>query len=141
MVVFEVKDVGTLSQPKTPKPIRREISPAAPVFELKAIGQLFGEQQQGEPKKRKRQPVGLTAAGVKDVQRLAAEVNLHLERSGAQIHLMLIQEGDGFVLDVYDCSDGHACQVVHDMTISLEKLPELLAKLQQESGIIFDEVM
>jgi len=139
MVVYEVKDTGTLSQSKTPKPVRRDVTPTLPVKEAKAVSPLRKREYPEHREKQRRKAVKLSAAGVRDVKRLAAEVNLHLEKNGAGIHLLLLQEEDGFVLDVYDCSDGHVCKVIHDMTVSVDELPSLFAKLQSESGIIFDQ--
>ena len=139
MVVYELKDTGVLSQRKTPKPIRRDISPTVPIYESKAIGQLTNRQYPEGRKRQRREPVKLSPAGIRDVKRLAEQVNLHLEKRGAGIHLVLIQEGDGFVLDVYDCSNGHVCEVIHDMVVHVNELQSFFAKLQKESGIIFDQ--
>ena len=139
MVIYEIKDTGTFSRSKTPKPIRQDISPALPVFELKAIGSLVEQHYSGGRKRDRREAVKLNPAGLRDVKRLAEQINLRLEQSGAGIHLVLIQEDDGFVLDVYDCSGGNRCQVVHDIVISVDELQSLFAKLQNESGIIFDQ--
>ena len=140
MVVYEVKDIGILSRSKTPKPIPRGIAPTAAVSESKAIHHLLNRRHpEEERKKQRRGGVELSPAEVRDVKRLANHINLQLEKSGSGIHFVLIQEGDGFVIDVYDCSRGDVCEVIHDMTVGVDELQGFLVKLQQESGIIFDK--
>jgi len=141
MVVYEVKDTGTLSRSKRPKPLRKDITPALPVHGTKPVGPLEKKGYHEGRREQGRKAVKLSAAGVRDVKRLAEEVNQHLEKSGAGIHLLLIQEEDGFVLDVYDCSDGHVCKVIHDMIVPVDELQNLYEKLQSESGIIFDQTL
>ena len=139
MVVYEVKDSGSFSQRKTPKPIRRDISPTMPVHETKAIGNLLGRQYYGGQKKQRREPVELDPARMRDVKRLTEEINSRLEKKGAGIHLVLVLDNGGFVLDVYDCTDANVCRVVHNIIVRVGELQGLLASLQKESGIIFDQ--
>ena len=139
MVVYEVKDTGIFSQPKTPRPVRRDIFPTLPIYESRAISHLLKRDYSEDRKKQRREVVKLSSVEIRDVKRLAEEVNLRLEKSGAGIHLALIQEDDGFVLDVYDCSGEKMCKLVHDATIRVDELQSLFEKLQSESGIIFDQ--
>nr|MBF0221788.1 hypothetical protein [Desulfobulbaceae bacterium] len=139
MVIYEVKDTAKLSQSKKPQPIRKDIFPPLPVDKSKAISHLYGRQLFDERKRERRDPVTTSPADVSDVKRLVELVNLRLQQNGSDIHLVLIQEEDTLVLDIYDCSGGDRCRVVHDMVVGVEELQSLFARLQKESGIIFDQ--
>lgn len=139
MVIYEVKDTGKFTQSKKPQPIRKDIFPPLPVNESKAISHLFSRQLFDNRKKGRGPTEELNPAGIRDIKRLVELVNLRLEQNGTGIHLVLIQEDDGLVLDIYDCSGGDRCRVVHDMVVGVEELQNLFARLQKESGIIFDE--
>ncbi|HIJ79605.1 MAG: hypothetical protein OEY01_12640 [Desulfobulbaceae bacterium] len=82
-----------------------------------------------------------SAVDEKAVRRLVDNVNVHLENQNIAIHLVLIKdEGGGYSLDVYDCTGGDRCSVIHDVVIDLNDLPILLRNLQQETGILLDTV-
>jgi len=84
----------------------------------------------------------LTPAEVRDVRRLLAEVNNNLEKSGILLHFVLVAADDGsYGIDVYDCSDGNACRIIHDMEVGIDELPLLLAGLQREVGIMLNRAL
>jgi hypothetical protein len=77
----------------------------------------------------------------KSVRRLVDNINVHLENQQILIHLVLVRdENGGYGLDVYDCTSGDRCSVIHDVIIDLDDLPILLRNLQQETGILVDTI-
>lgn len=88
----------------------------------------------------KREPTFLGFDEERAIRSLIYKINDHLEEQNILIHLVLIKEEDGFTIDVYDCTSGDTCKVIHDIIINVEDVPTLLRNLQQESGILIDTV-
>lgn len=143
MVVYEVKDTSNAAAVSLPpKQRRRDVIPAYPVNEIRTIDQLLYVKEWGrERKRREREMLPLDEDGLSRIRKLTERVNENLEACGILIHLVLIEDENGFALDVYDCSSGDMCQVIHDIEVGLDELPKLLVRLQMEAGIMFDTVL
>ncbi len=125
-----------------PKQRRKDVIPTQPVSEIRAIDHLLYTREWGrDRKKRRRKIMALDGDGVRRARKLIEHVNANLEACGILMHLVLIEDENGFALDVYDCSGAEVCQVIHDIEIGLHELPSLLVRLQMESGIMFDRVL
>lgn len=143
MVVFEIKDASSPAATALPRPQRgKEVAPAQPVNRLAAVNQLLYHREWGrERKKGPRQMFALDGDDLGRVRNLTARLNEHLAACGILIHLVLIEDENGFALDVYDCSSGEVCQVIYDLEIGLDELPALLLRLQMEAGLMVDKVL
>jgi len=142
MVVYEIKDPAAVLT-TVPKALRSDISPALEVQQLHAIGHLSSKLQPGRERggRQHRRPVPLDQPSQREVCRLLEQINQQLERQGTMIHLVLVADDDGFVIDLYDCSDQQACRVIHDISIGINDLPLLLARLTQKVGIMVDTML
>ena len=143
MVVYEIKDprAGPVVRPK---PVKRSISPTVPVTESRAIDRLIKRQSsnlEGREKKRQRSMEPLTQNAAGNLRLMVDQVNSNLAACGIPIHLVIAKDDDGFAIDIYNCSDGEACRIIHDLNITVNELPSLLARLQQEAGLLVDRVM
>ena len=77
----------------------------------------------------------------KSIRQLINNVNVHLENQQILIRLVLVRDqAGGYGLDVYDCTSGDLCSIIHDVIIDLDDLPILLRNLQQETGILLDTI-
>lgn len=143
MVVFEIKDPAAVVTTSLPKPLRRDIAPALAVQHVQAIGDLLAKRDQGREKggQHGRHMVPLEQASVREICRLLEEINQQLEQQGAMIHLLLVADDTGFAIDLYDCSDGNICQIIHDISLGVNDLPILLSRLSQKVGIMVDTVL
>ncbi|MBC8318003.1 MAG: hypothetical protein H8E41_08855 [Desulfobulbaceae bacterium] len=72
------------------------------------------------------------------LQFLILQANSDFASHGIDIHLGLVKSGEGYKLDIYDCTDGHVCNLIKDNIIHIEELPVLIRNLQQEAGILLD---
>lgn len=142
MVVYEIKDPAAVLT-TTPKPLRSDISPALGVEQAHAIGQLSGRSQPGQDRRGRqhRRPVPLDQPSQREVCRLLAQINQQLERQGTLLHLVLVADDDGLAIDLYDCSDQQVCRVIHDISIGINDLPSLLARLTQKVGLMVDTML
>jgi len=139
MVVYEIKDPAAVLT-TVPKALRSDISPALGVQQLHAIGHLMARPQPGQDKggRQHRRPVPLDQPSEREVCRLLEQINQQLERQGTMIHLVLVADDGGFAIDLYDCSDQQVCRVIHDISIGINDLPLLLARLTEKVGIMVD---
>lgn len=141
MVVYEIKDPAAVVTTALPKPLRKDISPALAVQNVQAIGDLLARREKREKGGQQgRHMVPLEQASVREICRLLEEINQQLERQGAMIHLLLVADDTGFAIDLYDCSDGNVCQIIHDISLGVNDLPVLLSRLTQKVGIMVDTV-
>ncbi|MDD5759791.1 MAG: hypothetical protein PHI06_12005 [Desulfobulbaceae bacterium] len=141
MVVYEIKDPAAVVTASLPKPLRKDISPTLAVQHVQAIGDLLARRDSREKGGRQgRHMVPLEQASVREICRLLEEINQQLERQGAMIHLLLVADDRGFAIDLYDCSDGNVCQIIHDISLGVDDLPLLLSRLTQKVGIMVDTV-
>jgi len=63
------------------------------------------------------------------------------EKQGIDMHLRLEKEEDGYVLDVFDCTDQKVCNLISDIEVPLDQIPHLIENLQKEVGLIIDTVL
>ena len=140
MAVYEIKKPAPVPI-KQPPPFRRDLSPVEKVLAATPVDQLLKRwrrtrERQGEG----RQKAPLTQEARNDVRALIARTNAGLQHQSVPIRLVLAEEGDGYVIDVYDCQDENACRIVADIVIDLAELPVLLRNLDRESGILLDTI-
>jgi hypothetical protein len=76
----------------------------------------------------------------KMLQLLIDKVNQNFLAHHIEIHLALVKTGNGYELDIYDCTGNRVCQLIRGNEIHLDDLPNLLRKLQSQSGILIDTV-
>lgn len=125
--------------------------PFAPERKIDAIDQAAAIERIGNFKKRwennpERQTFygsrkRLTAENRKTVQTLVRRVNEDLASQSILIHLLLVQDEEGFYIDVYDCTDQKVCKIINDFAISVEELPLLVRNLLQERGLLVDKTL
>ncbi|MDP2107218.1 MAG: hypothetical protein Q8J76_14570, partial [Desulfobulbaceae bacterium] len=80
-------------------------------------------------------------AAMREVHRLLDEINTQLAAQGTMIHLAMVANEEGVAIDLYDCSDANVCRCIHDISIDINDLPILLARLMQKTGIMVDRVL
>ena len=137
MVVYKVSNPSP--PPAAPKKPRSDIDP---VFSIEAAE---GVKRFKRVMARKKNPpraedyrFPLDEETGRTVREMVGQVNRHLAGSGIAIHLLLARDENGFYIDVYDCSGANSCEVIADLVIGPEDLPELLRKLQSETGFLVD---
>lgn len=140
MAVYEIKK-PTPVPVQHPPPIRKDLAPVERVEMVTPVDKLLKrwrrpKERQGEG--RRKAPLSQEARN--DVRALIARTNDGLQRQSVPIRLVLAEDGDGFVIDVYECHDHDACRIVGDIVIDLTELPLLLRNLDRESGILLDTV-
>jgi len=144
MVVYEIRDPKAPTGGR-PAPLKhgRRVRPLYPVEEIRPPGIWAVPPHWGKNgNRRERARKTLSPAEIRDVRRLLAEVNANLERYGILLHFVLVAGMDGaYGIDVYDCADGEACRIIHDMEVGLDELPALLAALQREAGIMLNTAL
>lgn len=144
MVVYEIKDpaaVVTTAYPKLPRP--GHIEPTVAVQDFHTLGKLFARREQGKEREGRpgRRMVSLDQAAVREACRLVAQINSQMEAQGTMIHLVLVADEDGFAIDLYDCSDSTVSRCIHDISIGVNDLQILLARLTQKTGIMVDTML
>lgn len=141
MAVYEIKK--PVPVPVTqPAPIRKDLPPVQKVIAATPVDKLLHRwrrtrERHGSEERRK---APLSRQTKNDVSALIARTNEDLRRQSIPIRLVLAEEDDGYVIDVYDCHDDEVCKIVGDLVIDLEELPTLLRNLDQESGILLDTI-
>lgn len=144
MVVYEIKDPAAVVTNAQPKPTRLDLEPTIAVQQAQAIGRLLGSRREpavNEREVRRRRMVALDSAAMREVRRLLEEINGQFAAQGTMIHLTMVAGDDGVAIDLYDCSDGNACRCIHDISIDINDLPILLARLMQKTGIMVDRML
>ncbi|MDH3392460.1 MAG: hypothetical protein OEL66_00505 [Desulfobulbaceae bacterium] len=140
MVVYEIKK--PIPTPvKKPVAKRRDLWPVEKVSAATPVDELMKRwrrprERQGE----ERRKAQLTKTAKADVRAMIAKANNDFHRQEVPIRLVLVQDEDGYVIDVYDCHDDDACRIVGDLVIDLDDLPTLLRNLERESGILLDTI-
>jgi hypothetical protein len=129
--------------PAEPQPIRKDLHPPLPIGRVRPVDPLVLRQEWEKRKKTKYKESGYQGEPAprplmkeKAIRDLVRQANEDLAASGAPLHLVLAQNDEGFVLDVYDCSDDGMCQVTQEVPIDLNHLLTLLDNLEHEAGII-----
>lgn len=129
--------------PKTPKPIRKDLHPPLPIGRVRPVDPLVLRQEWEKRKQAKYkesenqgEPTPRPLLEEKAIRDLVRQANEDLAASGAPLHLVLAQNADDFVLEVYDCSDEAICQMTQEVPIDLNHLLTLLDNLEHEAGII-----
>ena len=129
--------------PAEPRPIRKDLHPPLPIGRVRPVDPLVLRQEWEKRKKAKYKESGYQGEtephpplAEKAIRDLVRQANEDLAASGAPLHLVLAQNADGFVLDVYDCSDDAMCQMTQEIAIDLNHLLTLLDNLEHEAGII-----
>ena len=140
MVVYEIKK-PTASPVQQPAPKRPDLTPVEKVAAATPVDRLLRRWRRPKerPREERRRAV-LSQTDTSDVRAMIARVNNDFHRHEVPVRLVLIQEEDGFVIDVYDCHDDVACRIIGDLIIDLEDLPILLRNLERESGILLDTI-
>ncbi len=142
MTVWEIKE--PLGQtPAPPKPRKKEVVPVTPISTVRAVDRLFlrRDQSHNQAKRHKRPSSKSQAASIREIRLLVQRLNDNLSACGIMIHLVIARSGDDWGLDIYDCSDGAECRIIHNMAIDFDALSGLLVSLQQEVGIMMDRVL
>jgi hypothetical protein len=141
MVVYEVKDTNPIHQRTKKRGKRREVNPIEPINRVKPIDFIDISREWGE-KGGKRDEVGenITPDGsVQSAHTIISLINDQLTMVGISVHLALAEKDGGYSLNVHDCVDGDACNIVAEEPLDLNELPELLQRLKQQSGILLDK--
>ncbi|HFQ81390.1 MAG TPA: hypothetical protein ENK33_08475 [Desulfobacterales bacterium] len=142
MTVWEIKE--PLGQtPAQPKPRKREVVPVTPVSTVRAVDRLFlrRDWNRNHAKGHERPVSRSQAASIREIRLLVQRLNDNLSACGIMIHLVIARNGDDWGLDIYDCTDGVECRIIHNMAIDFDALSGLLASLQQEVGLMMDRVL
>ena len=74
--------------------------------------------------------------GEKAIRDLARQANEDMTANGVPLHLVLVQNEEGFALDIYDSSDDAVCEVKQKVPLDLTHLLTILDNLKHEAGII-----
>ena len=140
MAVYEIKKPTPIPV-KKPTPIRKDLSPVEKVVAATPVDKLLKrwrrtKERQGEGRRK----APLTQEAKNDVRTLITKTNTDLQLQSLPIRLVLTEEDDGYVIDIYDCHDANACRIIGDLTINLDELPVLLRNLDRESGILVDTI-
>ncbi|MCK5227149.1 MAG: flagellar protein FlaG [Desulfobulbaceae bacterium] len=139
MPVYEIKNPAPL--PGEPASFPRKIEPvngSLPVARIRHIKRKWERKKGGKHKEsenKRKMPKAEQA-----VRMLIESANQDLEQHGVKIHLTLHQQGEEYVLDIFDCSNNIVCNVIGDIVMPLEGLPTLIRKLQEEAGILIDTI-
>jgi hypothetical protein len=97
-------------------------------------------RRRGETAHRPQQASALSPDETEAVRHLVERVNTSLEDHRILLHLVLVKAGEGYVLDIYDCTGSEACTVVRDFDIAIADLPLLLRNLEEAAGLLIDTV-
>lgn len=143
VAVYEVRN--PTPPPAEPRPIRKDLHPPLPIGRVRPVDPLVLRQEWEKRKKTKYQESGRQEEpklrpplGEKAIRDLVKQANADLAASGAPLHLVLVQNAEGFVLDIYDCSDDAICQVTQEVPLDLNHLLTILDNLEHEAGIIIN---
>jgi hypothetical protein len=144
MAVYEVKDSKPLPAVENVKPRRREARQVMPVGKVRPVDFLKWREKGREEgrelgwhERETSEPVEVE----RSAETLIRLINQHLERLHIQIHLALFKDKEGYSLDVHDCRDGRVCEKVAEEPINLDELPDFLARLRKQAGILLDKKM
>ena len=113
------------------------------VAPLKRIGDFHREwsrSRQQSGKRKEREKAADLPGGAKRVRELVEQVNKNLAAQGILLHLVLIRDAEGYMLDVYDCTNEQVATVIRDFVIDIDDLPVLVYKLEHEVGLLIDTV-
>lgn len=140
MPVYDIKD----PLPRITEPEKVKERATEPVLAVNPVTRVRTLRQQW-PRRRARKYAADQAEpdmplAEKSVRSLIDRVNQDMEAHGVKIHLVLKQEKEGYVLDIYDCSTENLCSIIGDIEITLEELPQLICNLQEEVGLLIDTV-
>jgi hypothetical protein len=138
MPVHEIKNPVPPFGPAVPRsenpgPVRRP----TPVIRIK---RYQGRQEQAKQRPGGKGPALIPAADEKMLRLLLRQFNDNLERHGIPLHLVLLVEDEGYLLEIYDCTRQQVCMVLRDLEIQAGDLPALLGKLQREAGLLVDTI-
>lgn len=128
-----------------PEPLDRQVPQPTPLpaihpvadARLRQLQQHFGEGR--GPEATERRPALSPAIRTEQAIRTAlGRLNADLAAQELPLHLVLARNDQGFALDVYDCSFNELCRLTYDIPISMDDVTGLLARLEQETGLIVD---
>ncbi len=140
MVVYEIKKPTPLPTAQA-SPIRKDLAPVEKVMAAIPVDKLLKRWRRTKERQiEKRQKAPLSHGAKNDIRTLIAKTNEDLQRQSLPFRLVLSQEGDGYIIDVYDCQDDDACRIVTDLAIDIHELPMILRNLDRESGILLDTI-
>lgn len=140
MAVYEIKN--PVQAPLVPKrSVERITEPVDEINHLVRINQFrqFWEKSREKGERQEYRPT-MSPATEQTANRLIQQLNEDLERHHIAVHLTLSAAPEGFFLEIYDCTDTHACYIVGDLFIPEHDLPLFVRSLQQEAGIIVDRI-
>jgi hypothetical protein len=137
MPIYEIK--GPVSTIRPEPGDAEQMPPVDVVRPVIRVRHYEGGRREQEGGKRRRSDF-LYAFEEKGLRRLIEHVNADLERHKIPIHLVLLAAEEGFLLEVYDCTDQRVCRAVRDQEIGAAELPALLRKLQSEAGLLVDTI-
>ena len=141
MPVWEIKEPLGVS-PSPIKPLKKGVAPVVSVSGIRAIDRLLLKREWLKEEKHPRHgAVSHGRSSISRVKMLVDQVNSNLAACGIKIHLVLAMKDEVWGLDIYDCSCGEECRIIHDVAIDLDELSNLLASLQREVGIMLDRVL
>lgn len=139
--VYEVRN--PTPPPPEPVPIHKEVHPPLPIGRVRPVDPLVLRQEWEKRKKNKRKESGLQEENPprpplaeKSIRDLVKQTNEDLAASGVPLHLVLAKTEEGFVLDIYDCSNDTVCQVEQEVPLDFNNLMTTLDNLEHEAGII-----
>jgi len=129
--------------PADPKPIQKEVHPPVPIGRVRPVDPLVLRQEWEKRKKNRHEETGYQEntqsrpqLAEKSIRDLVRQTNEDLAASGVPLHLVLVKNQEGFILDVYDCSDNVVCQLSQEVPLDLNHLLTTLDNLEHEAGII-----
>lgn len=143
---FAVYELRNPTPPPTdPLPTRKDIHPPLPIGRVRHVDPLVLRQEWEKRKKTKQKETGPQEAppprpplAEKAIHDLVKQTNEDLTASGVPLHLVLAKTEEGFVLDIYDCSDNAVCQMTQEVPLDLNNLLTTLDNLEHEAGIIIN---
>ena len=139
--VYQVNDPAP--PPRDPEPSPREVKPTQPITPTHPVANsrlrqmlLMGQEGGQENKTEYNATETTIVQAEKSIRYTINQANMEIDAQGLPLHLVFAKHGDGFALDVYDCSPGDSCQISYDVPIQLDNLPDVLDNLQHGHGLI-----
>ncbi|MFA7347243.1 MAG: hypothetical protein WCZ86_05745 [Desulfurivibrionaceae bacterium] len=141
--VYEVRN--PTPPPPDPMPTRKDLHPPLPIGRVRPVDPLVLRQEWEKRKKAKRKEAGRaeeieprSPMGEKAIRDLVRQANEDLAANGVPLHLVLVQNEEGFALDIYDSSGDAVCAVTQEVPLDLTHLLTILDNLEHEAGIIIN---
>ena len=136
--VYEIRDPKP--GPAEPKPTRKDVLPALPIGRVRPVDPLV-LRREWERKKEARQEAELLPRpplAERSIREMVGRANEDLIANGLPLRLVLAKTKEGYILDIYDCSDDEVCRLSQEVPLDLSELLTILDNLQHETGIIIN---